>query len=126
MMKFREDRIAELERLVKTEEGTDDIKNLVKQKDNEIQVQFHLMGYLAPDLGVSGLSFAFSLPPPQALSQRIEFLMNCEEKQESATVLELKHRIKELMSLERVKLNIAANATLAQVPWSRYHLVATT
>ena len=84
------------------------------------------IGYLAPALGVSGLSFAFSLPPPQALSQRIEFLMNCEEKQESATVLELKHRIKELMSLERVKLNIAANATLAQVPWSRYHLVATT
>ena len=60
MMKFREDRIAELERLVKTE-ATDEIKNLVKQKDNEIQVQFPPMGYLAPALGVSGLSFAFSL-----------------------------------------------------------------
>ena len=37
MMKFREDRISELERLVKTE-ATDDIRNLVKQKDAEIQV----------------------------------------------------------------------------------------
>ena len=38
MMKFREDRISELEQLVKSG-GTDDTHNLVKQKDSEIQVR---------------------------------------------------------------------------------------
>ena len=51
----------------------------------------------------------------QALSQRLESLSNHEEKQESATILELKNRIKSLMSDDRLKQKIAANASLAQV-----------
>ena len=47
--------------------------------------------------------------------QRLESLSKGEEKQESATILELKNRIKAMRSDENLEKKIAANVSLVQV-----------
>ena len=47
--------------------------------------------------------------------QRLESLSKGEEKQESATILELKNRIKAMRSDENLEKKIAANVAIVQV-----------